>query len=96
MADGPTQQPPEQLPGQLTEGLPEQLRIRRAKRAALLAAGTEPYPVTVPRTRSLRQVRREHDGLPIDTATGQQVSVAGRVTFARNGGKLCFATLTEG
>lgn len=76
--------------------LPEQLQVRRDKRAALLAAGTQPYPVTVPRTRSLGQVRREFDDLPLDTTTGQQVSVTGRVTFARNTGKLCFATLTEG
>jgi lysyl-tRNA synthetase class 2 len=30
--------------------LPEQMRVRRAKRAELIAAGTDPYPVEVPRT----------------------------------------------
>ncbi|BBG05162.1 MULTISPECIES: lysine--tRNA ligase [Pseudonocardia] len=76
--------------------LPEQLRVRRAKRADLLAAGTEPYPVEVPRTHTLRQVRDAHPDLPADTATGETVAVAGRVIFVRNTGKLCFATLREG
>ncbi len=34
--------------------------------------------------------------LPIDTATDDIVGVAGRVIFARNSGKLCFATLQDG
>ena len=33
---------------------------------------------------------------PIDTATDDIVGIAGRVIFARNSGKLCFATLQEG
>lgn len=90
----PAEVPPAQVPP--AQALPEQLRVRREKRAALLAGGTEPYPVRVPRTRTLAGVRREHGGLPVDTATGQSASVTGRVTFARNGGKLCFATLTDG
>ncbi|OLM21172.1 Lysyl-tRNA synthetase (class II) [Pseudonocardia sp. Ae707_Ps1] len=76
--------------------LPEQMRVRRAKRAELLAAGTEPYPVEVARTHTLRQVRDAHPDLPPDTATGEKVAVAGRVIFVRNTGKLCFATLREG
>ena len=76
--------------------LPEQMRVRRAKRAELLAAGTEAYPVEVPRTHTLRQVRDAHPDLPPDTATGEKVAVAGRVLFVRNTGKLCFATLREG
>lgn len=76
--------------------LPEQLRVRRSKRAAMLAAGQDPYPVAVPRTHSLAQVRAAHPDLPPDTATGEQVGVAGRVMYLRNTGKLCFATLREG
>jgi len=38
------------------EDLPEQLRIRREKRAALLARNVEPYPVSVPRTKSLKEI----------------------------------------
>jgi lysyl-tRNA synthetase class 2 len=76
--------------------LPEQIRVRRAKRAAMLAEGVEPYPVTLPRTHELREVRQAHQGLPPDTNTGDVVGVTGRVVFMRNTGKLCFATLRAG
>ncbi|MFD4250345.1 MULTISPECIES: lysine--tRNA ligase [Amycolatopsis] len=78
------------------DDLPEQMRVRRAKRDRLLAEGVEPYPVEVPRTHTLAQVRAAHPDLPADTATGEVVGVTGRVMFSRIGGKLCFATLREG
>jgi lysyl-tRNA synthetase class 2 len=76
--------------------LPEQMRVRRAKRAEMLAQGRDPYPVAVERTHSLREVRAAHGDLPPDTGTGEKVGVTGRVIFLRNAGKLCFATLREG
>lgn len=76
--------------------LPEQFRIRRAKRERLLAEGREPYPVNVERTHTLAEIRAAHPDLPADATTGQIVGVSGRVVFARNSGKLCFATLQEG
>lgn len=76
--------------------IPEQYRIRRDKRARLLAEGHDPYPVAVERTHTLAEVRAAHPHLPVDTATDDVVGVAGRVIFARNSGKLCFATLQEG
>ena len=75
---------------------PEQIRVRREKRARLLAAGEQPYPVEVPRTHSLREVRAEWGHLETGQETDAIVSVAGRVVFVRNTGKLCFATLQEG
>jgi lysyl-tRNA synthetase, class II len=78
------------------DDLPEQMKVRRAKRDQLLAKGIAPYPVTVPRTISLAEIRTQYAELPTDTASGDQVSVTGRVIFVRNGGKLCFATLREG
>jgi lysyl-tRNA synthetase class 2 len=75
---------------------PEQIRVRRGKRADMLAAGRDPYPVAVARTHTLREVRDAHPDLPPDTATGDRVGVTGRVIFQRNTGKLCFATLREG
>ena len=80
----------------IDEDLPEQLRIRREKRAALIKAGSEPYPVSVPRTKSLLEVRQQHAGLAIDVATGITESLTGRIIFKRDTGKLCFATLREG
>ncbi|MDT7577129.1 MAG: lysyl-tRNA synthetase, class, partial [Pseudonocardiales bacterium] len=72
------------------------MRVRQAKRAEMLAAGYEPYPVAVERTHSLAQIRAAHPDLPPDTTTGEQVGITGRVMFLRNTGKLCFATLREG
>ncbi|HEY9416244.1 MAG TPA: lysine--tRNA ligase [Pseudonocardia sp.] len=76
--------------------LPEQIRVRRAKRTTMLADGIDPYPVMVPRTHSLAEVRSTHTGLEPDTNTGDMVGVTGRVMFLRNTGKLCFATLRDG
>jgi lysyl-tRNA synthetase class 2 len=78
------------------EDLPEQMRVRRAKRERMLAEGVEPYPVVFGRTTTPAQVRAAYAELPTDTATGDRVSVTGRVIFVRNGGKLCFATLRDG
>ncbi|MCV7172254.1 lysine--tRNA ligase [Mycobacterium manitobense] len=76
--------------------LPEQFRIRQAKRERLLDEGRDPYPVVVARTHTLAEVRAAHPDLAADTSTGEMVGVTGRVVFARNSGKLCFATLQEG
>ena len=78
------------------DDLPEQLRIRREKRAAILKRGAEPYPVAVPRTSSLSEIRSKHKDLPIDVSTGIIESVTGRVIFKPDTGKLCFANLGEG
>jgi lysyl-tRNA synthetase, class II len=86
----------EDLPVQPADDLPEQMRVRREKRDRLLAAGVEPYPVELPRTHTLAEVRRAYSGLPADTFTTDVVGVTGRVMFLRNTGKLCFATLREG
>ena len=76
--------------------IPEQFVIRREKRARLLAEGQEPYPVAIERTHTLAQVRAAHPDLETDSTTEDIVGIAGRVIFARNSGKLCFATLQDG
>ena len=80
----------------IEDDLPEQLRIRREKRSAILARGEQAYPVAVARTASLKEIRIRHVGLEIDVATGIEESLVGRVIFKRDTGKLCFATLREG
>lgn len=73
------------------------MRVRRAKYDRLMAdPASAPFPVSLPRTASLAEVRAAHPDLSPDTTTGEQVGVAGRVIFVRNTGKLCFATLREG
>ena len=81
---------------EVDDDLPEQLRIRRTKRASLIEKGIEPYPVAVPRTNSLLKIREKYANLEIDVATGDIESLTGRIIFKRDTGKLCFATLREG
>ena len=78
------------------EDLPEQLRIRREKREQLASRGMEPYAIGLPITTTIAAVRAQYPGLEFDSATGDSVGIAGRVIFARNTGKLCFATLRAG
>lgn len=79
----------------LTAG--EKIREGRiAKRNELLASGREAYPAEVARTHSLQEIRDQFDGkLEPGESTGLKVGIAARVVFARNTGKLCFATLQE-
>ena len=81
-----------------SDDAPEQLRVRREKRDRLLSEGVQPYPISVPRTHTLKELRARYDGqdLTPDTRTGEQVAVTGRVIFLRNTGKLCFVRLREG
>jgi lysyl-tRNA synthetase class 2 len=78
------------------DDLPEQMRVRREKRARLQEAGRDPYPVTYPRTATLAEIRERFGSLPADTATAETVAVTGRVIYIRNTGRLCFATLRDG
>jgi lysyl-tRNA synthetase class 2 len=83
-------------PEQPDADVPEQYRIRQAKRERLLAEGREPYPVEVARSHTLAEIRQTYPDLAAGEETGLVVGVAGRIMFARNSGKLCFATLQEG
>ena len=76
--------------------LPEQMRVRLDKRARLLREGRQPYPVGVPRTHTLNEVREAYGYLETAEETQDVVGVVGRVVFIRNTGKLAFATLQEG
>ncbi|SBT52463.1 lysine--tRNA ligase [Micromonospora narathiwatensis] len=84
------------VPVDPADDLPEQMKVRREKRDRMLAEGVEAYPVGYPRTSTLARIRTQYADLPTDTATGDRVSVTGRVIFVRNTGKLCFATLRDG
>jgi lysyl-tRNA synthetase class 2 len=76
--------------------VPEQVRVRREKRQGLLDAGTPAYPVGVPRSHTLGEVRVAYAHLETGQETDDVVGVAGRVMFVRNTGKLCFARLQGG
>ena len=89
----PTPDAPVDVPADDT---PEQMRVRRAKRDRILAAGGEAYPVQVPVTTTIAAVRATHEGLEAGAETTDVVGVAGRVVFQRNTGKLCFVTIQDG
>ncbi|NLE87951.1 MAG: hypothetical protein GX607_16315, partial [Myxococcales bacterium] len=75
----------------------EQFRVRAAKREHLLEAGVEPYPVAVPTTHSIAEVREQWSDAfePGVEDGGTRVGVSGRVMYLRNTGKLCFVTLQQ-
>src|SRR5664279_909591 len=78
------------------EDIFEQKAVRLAKREKLIATGREAYPVAVPVDSTIPAVREKFAHLVADDTTGELVGIAGRVVFARNTGKLCFATLQSG
>lgn len=69
--------------------LNQQQQARRAKAEKL----ADPYPVRVPRTATLAEVRAAHDGLGPGQRTGVTVSVAGRVRALRDLGGVSFGVL---
>jgi lysyl-tRNA synthetase, class II len=78
------------------EQLSEQKTIRLAKRARLENSGAGAYPVSVPITTTIAEVRERFDHIELDSSTGETVGLAGRIVHLRNTGKLCFATLQAG
>lgn len=89
------------LPAEPTaEEISEQKAVRLTKRARLIDEASDlglgAYPVSLPITATIPEVRDRFVGLGVDEASGQHVGLAGRVVFSRNTGKLCFATLQSG
>ncbi|TXK19064.1 lysine--tRNA ligase [Homoserinibacter sp. GY 40078] len=78
------------------EEVAEQKAVRLAKRARLIAEGDEAYPVRLPITTTIPEVRARFGDLEADATTGERVGLAGRVVHLRNTGKLCFAALQSG
>jgi lysyl-tRNA synthetase class 2 len=85
----------DELNQEFDQDLPEQIEVRLAKRARLNELG-DAYPVSLPITHTIDEVRAKYPDLEIDVATGDKVAIAGRVMFQRNTGKLCFGTLQSG
>jgi lysyl-tRNA synthetase class 2 len=78
----------------------EQKAVRLAKRERLIAGASDSaggaYPVSVPVTTTIPEVRATFGHLAADETSGETVGIAGRIVFLRNTGKLCFATLQSG
>ncbi|MDN5962932.1 MAG: lysine--tRNA ligase [Actinomyces sp.] len=90
----PTTAPTPEVPA--LDDTPEQVRVRAAKRQRMLDEGVPPYPVLLPITSTIKQVRADYSGLEAGEETDVVVGLAGRVVLMRNSGKLCFATLQDG
>ena len=93
----------EQYTDEIRDDAPEQVRVRAEKRARLLDEGRDPYPVVLPITTTIGEVRAKYGdlepGVELDGQDGREhvrVGVVGRVVFLRNTGKLCFVTLQQG
>ncbi|WP_271985800.1 lysine--tRNA ligase [Pseudoclavibacter terrae] len=90
MADAPTQDA-------LSEAeASEQKQVRLDKRARMLESGIAPYPLTLPITHTIAEVRAAHAELEDGASTGERAGVAGRIVHLRNTGKLCFASIQSG
>jgi len=78
----------------------EQKAVRLAKRERLLSERTDAaggaYPVSVPVSDTIAALRERFASLEAGDETGETASVAGRIVFSRNTGKLCFAALQAG
>lgn len=87
-------------PDTAEEDVFEQKAVRLAKRERLLAeradAAGGAYPVSVPVTDTIPALRERYADLEAGAETGVTASVAGRIVFSRNTGKLCFASLQSG
>lgn len=71
-------------------------RLRRlAKVEALRAEGTDPYPVTYPRTHTLAEVREAHGSLAAGAETEDAVDIAARVMLVRDHGRLLFLSVKD-
>jgi lysyl-tRNA synthetase, class II len=92
--DDPTPEPVD------LEDVSEQKAVRLAKRERLIAeradAAGGAYPVSVPVTATIPELRARYGELEAGAETGVVAGVAGRIVFSRNTGKLCFATLQSG
>ncbi len=73
--------------------LTDQEQGRLAKRAALQAAGIDPYPPRVPRTHTIAEARARAS---LPTAADEVLWVAGRLLLRRDLGRMSFGTLDDG
>ena len=78
------------------EELSEQAQVRLAKRERLIESGAGAYPVSLPITTTVAEVRAKYPDLEADASTGDTAGLAGRIVHLRNTGKLCFASLQSG
>lgn len=73
----------------------EIMDARRAKLAALAAAGTEPYPFRADVTCNLGEMRAQYESIDDGTETNDEYQLAGRLMAKRGHGKVLFCDLRD-
>ena len=68
----------------------EQQQVRIDKRQEMLDVGVSPYPVVVPVTHTIREIRESYGELDPEEKTGVTAGVSGRIMHLRVTGKLAF------
>ena len=71
------------------------IEVRKAKRAALIEAGADPYGHAVERTHTVAQLNEGYAHLTDGESTEDEVTIAGRVMAKRVQGKIAFLELRE-
>ncbi len=71
------------------------IEVRKAKRAALIAAGRDPYGHSIKRSHTVAQLNQLYAGLEDGQSTEDEVTVAGRIMAKRVQGKIVFLELRE-
>ena len=82
---------------EITEAIVEDdpIEVRRAKRAALIAAGQDPYGHAFDRSHTVAQLNEGWAHLEDGASTDDEVTIAGRVMAKRVQGKIAFLELRE-
>ncbi len=93
--DAPTPSADPAVAGDAASKLDEIVAARRDKLEQLRASGVEPYPVRFRPTHTLGEVRDAYPSVEAGSATGDDVTVAGRVVARRQMGRLQFLVLRE-
>ena len=71
------------------------IEVRRAKRAALIEAGKEPYGPAFPVTHHVEELDEKYANLEDGETTEDRVVIAGRLMSKRNQGKIIFGELRD-
>ena len=71
------------------------IEVRKAKRAALIAAGVDPYGHAIKRSHSVGELNEQYAHLGDGDSTEDAVTIAGRIMAKRVQGKIAFLELRE-
>ncbi|MBM7825928.1 lysyl-tRNA synthetase class 2 [Arcanobacterium pluranimalium] len=83
-------------PVPVADDTPEQIKVRKEKRARLMEQGRDPYPAELPITSTIGLVRKKYVEIEPGEELADEVGIAGRVMLMRPSGKIAFVALQAG